>query len=47
MTRRLAVLVMCLGSLLLVLPGGAAQAETVRAFPGLDCKESPTPDMPG
>ena len=47
MTRRLAVLVLCLGSLLLVLPVGAAQAGEVRAFPGLDCKESPTPDMPG
>src|SRR4051794_21383105 len=47
MTRRLAVLALCLGSMLLVLPVGPAEATPVRAFPGVDCKESPTPDMPG
>ncbi len=48
MTRRtavLALLVACLGSLLV--PVGTAQAREVRAFPGVDCTESPTPDMPG
>src|SRR4051795_5989287 len=47
MSRRVAVLLLCLGVLLLAGSGGSAQASEVRAFPGVDCKESPTPDMPG
>ena len=47
MRRRLAVLAGCLGAVLLLLPAGSAQALQAPAFPGVDCKESPTPDMPG
>ena len=46
MTRRVAVLALCLAALMLVLPTGSASAAPA-AFPGVDCKESPTPDMPG
>lgn len=46
MTRRLAVLAVCLVALFVVLPTGSASARPL-AFPGVDCKESPTPDMPG
>ncbi len=54
MTRRVAVLALlgtCLGMLLCLSAGAASaregQAGEVRAFPGVDCVESPTPDMPG
>lgn len=46
MTRRLALLAVCLAGLVLLLPAGSASA-VQRAFPGVDCTESPTPDMPG
>lgn len=45
--RRLAVLAVCMGVMLLVLPVGSADAAQVRAFPGVECTEAPTPDMPG
>jgi len=45
-TRRLAILAVCLAALALMLPTGSAGASQL-AFPGVDCKESPTPDMPG
>lgn len=44
MTRRVAVLLAVLAGILLMAP--AASAHPVRAI-DLDCKESPTPDMPG
>lgn len=48
MNRRLAaVLLAALSVLVLSLPVGAASAQPVRAFPGVDCTEAPTPDMPG
>jgi uncharacterized membrane protein len=45
-TRRLAILAVCLAALALMLPMASASASQL-AFPGVDCKESPTPDMPG
>lgn len=48
MNRRLAAAALAaLSALVLFLPAGSASAQPVRAFPGVDCTEAPTPDMPG
>ena len=45
-SRRVAALLVCLAALFAVLPAGPADA-TARTFPGVDCTDPPTPDMPG
>ena len=46
MSRRSAALVALVLGLLAFLPAASADAQ-VREFPGIDCKQAPTPDMPG
>ncbi len=45
--RRLVSLALLLGTFVLLVGTAPASAVGVAAFPGLDCTESPTPDMPG
>ncbi len=47
MRRRTVAALAVFAALLFLLPAGSATADQVRAFPGISCKESPTPDMPG
>ncbi|NUS49772.1 MAG: hypothetical protein HOQ22_01870, partial [Nocardioidaceae bacterium] len=47
MTRRRALVHVLLLVALLLLTAPAPASAQVRAFPGVDCTESPTPDMPG
>jgi hypothetical protein len=44
--RRLAFFVTLVVLLLVTMPAGPASAQVV-AFPGIDCTDAPTPDMPG